>query len=189
MTNVNVPASCGLDPSHRRLRQRYQQRNQQCSDNKPKLASRRQGHPSIRPPSISADTSTWTNQILHLTNCSMDHPKPISENIPMRGCAIRPLIGPASQTRLVTCSDIPSDRRNGVPYLADVVYQFFWRSRSITYPSSTVHAIWAPAMDILRVMRFHVVKRVRPGSLACCFCFAFPSIAWYDSCSTDCVSC
>jgi len=37
--------------------------------------------------------------------------------LPMRGCATSPLIGPASHTRLVTCSDMPSDSKNGVPYL------------------------------------------------------------------------
>lgn len=35
----------------------------------------------------------------------------------MRGCAIRPLIGPASQTKDVNCSDKPNESRNGVPYL------------------------------------------------------------------------
>lgn len=38
-----------------------------------------------------------------------------SEIAPMRGWATRPEIGPASQTREVSCSDRPSDSRYGVP--------------------------------------------------------------------------
>jgi len=35
----------------------------------------------------------------------------------MTGWAIKPEIGPASQTRLVTCSETPRESRKGVPYL------------------------------------------------------------------------
>ena len=37
---------------------------------------------------------------------------------PITGCAMSPEIGPASQTRLVSVSDNPRERRNGVPYLS-----------------------------------------------------------------------
>ena len=37
------------------------------------------------------------------------------EDRPMTGCATKPLIGPASHTRLVSCSEIPSESKNGVP--------------------------------------------------------------------------
>lgn len=36
---------------------------------------------------------------------------------PMTGWAIKPLIGPASHTRLVSCSESPRSNRKGVPYL------------------------------------------------------------------------
>lgn len=34
---------------------------------------------------------------------------------PITGCAIKPLIGPASHTRDVTCSESPRPSKNGVP--------------------------------------------------------------------------
>lgn len=43
------------------------------------------------------------------------------ENIPITGWAINPEIGPANHTRLVNCSDRPSDKRNGVPYLTQMI--------------------------------------------------------------------
>ena len=36
---------------------------------------------------------------------------------PMRGWAINPLMGPASHTSDVSCSDSPKLNKNGVPYL------------------------------------------------------------------------
>ena len=38
-------------------------------------------------------------------------------NAPMRGWAINPLIGPASHTKDVSCSDTPKLNKKGVPYL------------------------------------------------------------------------
>ena len=38
-------------------------------------------------------------------------------DIPMRGWAINPLMGPASHTSDVSCSDNPKVNKNGVPYL------------------------------------------------------------------------
>lgn len=38
-------------------------------------------------------------------------------NVPMRGWAINPLMGPANHTNDVSCSDNPKVNKNGVPYL------------------------------------------------------------------------
>ena len=82
----------------------------------------------------------------------------------MTGCAINPLIGPASQTRDVKCSERPRLWRKGVPYL-----QPSWAGihahESISYPSSTVHAICAPAIEMLRVMRSQCDNRFPGGIL------------------------
>ena len=122
MRKVEVPASCVLDPSHQHLHHKCQQRHWRYSRKKLELVLKRQEQLSMWLPSIFDGTSTRTNQRLHLVNRSIDGLKSTSESIPMRGCATSPLIGPASQTRLVTCSDMPSDRRKGVPYLVDATY-------------------------------------------------------------------
>ena len=38
-------------------------------------------------------------------------------DVPMRGWAISPLMGPASHTNEVSCSDTPKLNKKGVPYL------------------------------------------------------------------------
>ena len=38
-------------------------------------------------------------------------------DVPMRGWAINPLMGPANHTSDVSCSDNPKVNKNGVPYL------------------------------------------------------------------------
>lgn len=98
----------------------------------------------------------------------------------MSGCATRPLIGPASHTSDVKCSVSPKPSRNGVPYLPPQSAHQHSRSRQgpATHPSSTVHAIWAPAMDILRVIRSHVDSLRRPGVVSDLVGLAFtPSAA------------
>jgi len=81
---------------------------------------------------------------------------------PMTGCAIKPEIGPASHTRLVTCSETPRESKKGVPYLAWLMSEGFPRFRQrLVYPSSTVQAIWAPAIDILMLNRSRVESRRR----------------------------
>jgi len=64
-----------------------------------------------------------------------------SEIAPMRGWAISPLMGPANQTSDVSCSETPKVNKKGVPY-----------------PSSTVQAICAPAIEILKNIKSFVVK-------------------------------
>jgi hypothetical protein len=60
---------------------------------------------------------------------------------PINGCAMSPEMGPASQTRDVSCSDRPRERRKGVPYpssLRCVSQGMLRRGRSYT-----VHAIFS----------------------------------------------
>lgn len=42
-------------------------------------------------------------------------------DVPMRGWATNPLMGPASHTNDVSCSDNPKLNKNGVPYLSESV--------------------------------------------------------------------
>ena len=46
---------------------------------------------------------------------------------------------------------------------ATIMKQTIHIHRSIAYPSSTVHAICAPAIEMLRVMRSHLVNRFPAG--------------------------
>lgn len=83
----------------------------------------------------------------------------------MRGCAINPLIGPASQTKLVAVSVTPSPTRNGVPYLLHQSTKVGsdTYSRMSAYPSSTLHVICAPSMDTLRNTKSQNVSRRGPA--------------------------
>lgn len=82
---------------------------------------------------------------------------------------------------------MPSDRRNGVPYLytrVSIMTTFHHASHTFTvdtYPSSTVQAIWAPAIDILSVTRFHVLKRCRVCSVGIVDCFPELSVPRYET--------
>lgn len=82
-----------------------------------------------------------------------------SANAPIRGWAMRPLIGPASHTRLAACSDRPSCSRNGVPQLSRFVnFQSSLESsqKGTTHPSSIVQMIWAPIIETESAMRSKV---------------------------------
>lgn len=48
---------------------------------------------------------------------SWDHLSCLRRSEPIKGCAMSPLMGPASHTRLVACSERPRPRRKGVPHL------------------------------------------------------------------------
>jgi hypothetical protein len=84
----------------------------------------------------------------------------------MRGWAISPLMGPASQTNDVSCSDNPNVNKNGVPYLSKSVSTrptdgqndsgSETETQVATYPSSTVQAICAPAIDMLKNIKSFV---------------------------------
>lgn len=50
-----------------------------------------------------------------------------------------------------------------------------------TYPSSTVQAIWAPAIDILSVTRFHVLNRCRGCSAGTVDRFPESSMLRYET--------
>jgi len=72
-------------------------------------------------PNTADDTWTWTSQRLHLegyhfVNATWKVKHALGS--PMTGCAIKPEIGPASHTRLVSCSEMPRESKKGVPYLA-----------------------------------------------------------------------
>lgn len=96
------------------------------------------------------------------------------DSSPITGWAIKPLMGPASQTKLVSCSERPSESKNGVPYL-QCLHSItpYIMQRITTYPSSTVQAICAPAIEILNLTRSQVDIRFRDGSAAPSF--AVPS--------------
>jgi hypothetical protein len=79
-------------------------------------------------------------------------------------------MGPASQTRLVACSERPSCNKNGVPHLSAKLGNYILaRPVSISpYPSSMVQIICAPAIEMLKATRSMVdmcFLAARPSSV------------------------